>query len=569
MAEVTTATVLRRMGGRFRPYRWQVAGSILMSFTRIGLGVAAPLLLQRVIDDALPARDVAPLTVLCALMAGAGLLNSGLAAGQVALNNWVGQRITTALRVEVYDHARSQPLRFYSEQGQSEIQTRVLNDVDGADRFVTVVAQDAIAQTASLVAAAVAMLMLSWPLALASFALAALLSLLNQRFARRRRALAADRQRQVSGVLRFVAENLSPTGVVVARTLCRTAQQRERFVELSTRLREVTFRQRVIGAYAYSVIGASLACVPPMIYLLSGTLVTGVSVGAVVVLAILQMRLSDPIERLLQLSASLQTSVAMFERVFLYLDLPEVEGDTVASAGEPPDLSVRGLSYGYDEDLVLDDVSLDFPAGSVTVIAGSTGSGKSTLGLILAGLLPPPAGQVRPGTAELRRIVALTPQHTALFQASLRENLLFANPEAGPAELAEAAEVACLPASDGWESAIGQDGHQLSGGERQRLGIARTLLTPARVLIFDEATSALDALTADRVHEALRAHCRGRTLIIIAHRIPRLEPGDRVVVMERGRVVEAGTHGELSTYGGAYAALLDTQRGQAWTSDSG
>ncbi|SCE72307.1 ABC transporter ATP-binding protein [Micromonospora chokoriensis] len=569
--EVTTWLVLRRVAMRYRPYRWHTVGSGLLVLITVGMSTAAPLLLQRIIDDALPRHDTTLLAVLCGLMMALGLVGSLLGVAETALTNWTGQRVAARLRVDVYDRARAQPLRFYSEQGQAQIQARLVSDIDGIDRFLTSTVHQALSALTALVAVGIAMIILSWPLALVSLALTALLSLFNNRFARRRRLLFRQRQRLLTTVLRYVSEDLSLSGVLLGRTLRRTRTQRDRFVEVAEDIRDVTFRQRIAGMSAYTVIGVSFACVPPLIFWAYGTFTPTVSVGAVVVLVMLQTRLSQPIQSLLRLSGGVQASVVMFERVLEYLDMDAPERDVAPvrrTPAGPAEVRLRGVSCRYPGSPApaLAGVDLDFPAGSVTVVTGHTGSGKSTLGLVLAGLLSPDTGTVRVdgGSALPRAAATLIPQHTALLHGTIRDNLLFARDGVSQAELDRVLDTVRLgslitASRHGWDTSIGENGLQLSGGERQRLGIARALLADCRLLVVDEATSALDQHTADRVTEALREHCRDKTLVLIAHRLPRLEPQDRVIVLDRGRVAEHGTHGLLSRAGGAYASLLAAQ----------
>ncbi|NED13060.1 ABC transporter ATP-binding protein [Streptomyces sp. SID9124] len=568
-APLDTWTVLRRMGVRFRPYLWQSAVSFLMVVLTVALSTATPLLLRGIIDDALPNGDIALLTELCCLMVAAGLLASLLVVAQTALTNWIGQRVSARLRIEVYDRARAQRLRFYSEEGHTQIQARLISDIDAVDRFLTGTVQQGLSTVLSLLMIGSTMIVLNWRLALICGALATVLSLFNNRFARRRRGLARQRQQLLTTVLRYVAEDLSLSGILLGRTMRRTERQRQRFIEVTEAIRETTFRQRIVGISAHVVIGASFACLPPLVYLACGLFAAHLSVGAVVVLVTLQQRLAQQIQDLLRLSGSLQTSVAMFERVLEYVDMEIADDDRTireAAGGPPARVRLRGVRHRYPGAAApsLDGIDVDFPAGSVTVVAGSTGSGKSTLGLVMAGLLPCDAGSVdmggEPGPGSLRSAVTLIPQHTGLLHGTIRDNLLFARDGVPDEELERVLAVvgldtvvAALP--DGLDTSIGADGLQLSGGERQRLGIARAMLVDCRMLIADEVTSALDPRTAERITLALREHCRDKTLVLIAHRLPALAPDDRVVVLEHGRVAEAGRHGDLSSAGGTYAAL--------------
>ncbi|MFE0203405.1 ABC transporter ATP-binding protein [Streptomyces sp. NPDC058985] len=566
--------MLRRIGVRFRPYRWQIACSALMVTVTAVLNTLAPLMLQRIIDHALPRHDVRLLVVLCGLMMGAGVLASVIMIGQSALIYRIAQGVSARLRIDVYDRVRAQPLHFYSERGQAQIQTRLISDIDGVDQFLSGTVQQILAALTTLAAVGTAMVILSWQLAVACLLMASILSLLNNRFARRRRALARVRQGLLTKVLRYVAEDLSWSGVLLGRTMRRTGKQRERFAKTAEHIRDVTFRQRMAGISAYALIGTSFACVPPLIFLASGTIGSGISVGAVVVLVMLQTRLARPIQGLLRLSGSIQTSVAMFERVLEYLDLDTDDHLLLPNSAPvptgPAHIRLRGVSYCYPEaaEPALTHVDADFTPGSVTVVTGRTGSGKSTLALVLAGLIAPDIGSVQlnddSGPAGLRAVVTLVAQHTALQHGTVRDNVAFACDDLTQDDLdrvlaAAQLETVVARLPEAADTSIGAEGFRLSGGERQRLGVARALLTRCQVMIADEATSSLDHATADHIHAVLRRHCRDKTLVIIAHRLPRMEPDDRVIVLDHGRVVEAGTHAVLRDAEGPYSGLLKAQ----------
>ncbi|MGR6919175.1 ABC transporter ATP-binding protein [[Actinomadura] parvosata] len=524
--------------------------SLIIVTISVPMGAISPLLTRVVIDQGLVGGDVQLLTLLCGLMIVLGIVNSALSVGNVALTNSIGQRVMAMLRTTVYGRAHAQDLDFYTEESTAEVQARLISDIDGVDRFVTSTLQQALAASTALAASGIAMLVLSWPLALLSFALACLLAMFNHRFARKRQNLARQRQRLITSVLRFTGEDLTMGGIILGRTLRRSGWQRDRFTEVSRQLREITVRQRVVGATAYVIIGVSFACVPPLVFWLSGTAITGLSIGTVIVMVMLQLQLTEPIQALLQLSSGFHVALAKFERVIEYLDMPSPPAVECGSAAPAPSGGVTvtlrdvGHSYRAGGRTALSGIDLQLPAGSVTIVRGRTGSGKSTLGLILAGLLRPSAGSVHvDGGQELRDVATIVPQHTTLFDGSIRENLMFARDGVTEEDIARVIAavrlddlVAKLP--DGLDTMIGQEGHQLSGGERQRLGVARALLADWQVLIVDEVTSALDGVTSDQVYEALRTHCRGRTLVIIAHRLPRIHATDRVVVMEHGRALD-------------------------------
>jgi ATP-binding cassette, subfamily B, bacterial len=558
-----------------------VAGLAMLVLCAVAVSSVGPLLLQRVINDALPHHHVRELAALCTAMIAAGILTGMLGITQGMLANRIGQRVVHDLRVGLFRHIQGMGLTFFAGDANTEIQARLVSDIGGISDILTLTAQGALTAMASLITACTVMLILSWPLALASIVLATALNVVNQRFAARRNMLAARRQEAVAGIMRQVAEDLSLPGVILGRTLGQTARQRARFTQTSARLSAATYEQRLAGRTAMATINMTFACLPPVIYLLSGTVVHGISLGTAVVLATMQARLTGPIQQLLTLSGTLQSSRAMFDRVFAYLDLPadELAGDDLPADDEdgltgnhpsgPLRLMLRDVGYRYPHAArdALSDASVDFPPYSFTVITGPSGSGKSTLALLAAGLLRPSAGEIwleSPGDADQRvsrQAVTLVPQEPMLFNASIRENLLVARPQAGDGELSWAVRTASLTdlierLPEGMETPVGERGYQLSGGERQRLALARALLSGRPVLIVDEGTSALDGFTADQVYQRLHQISAQRTVVMITHRIPRLTTDDRVVVVAGGRIAEQGCHGELLSRRGAYYTLL-------------
>ncbi len=573
-----------RIAGRFRPYRLRVCCAALLVVLYVALSMVSPLLLRQVIDDALPRHDTGLLLVLCSAMAVSGALGTGIAVCLYMMINWIGQRVVHDLRTGVYDQVQRMPLDFFASEPTAEIQARMASDIGGISDIITFTAGGALTAAVTVLAAGLVMLVLSWPLAVACLILAVILSLFNRRFDGLRRNLADQQQDQMARLLRLVGDDLTLSGIILGRTFVRHAAQRSRFRLMSQHIRDITYRQRAAGTTARGMVGLTVACIPPLIYLLAGTAVHGLSVGTAVVMVMLQLRLTGPMQELLQLSGQAHSAQAMFQRVFDYLDLEPAAGLAACDrparpAGQVVALELRGVWHRYpdSERTALSAIDLDVPAGSTTVIIGATGSGKTTLALVMAGLVTPSAGAVRigepsaggprwlPATCQqVWQEVTLVAQETMMFNASIRENLLFARPDATDAELFEAADamqigglIAKLPA--GLDTMVGERGYQLSGGERQRLALARALLAPASVLIADEATSALDNATAAAVHARLRDLRGGRSLVVIAHRIPQLAWDDQVIVLSGGCVAHRGTHGELAGSCAGYRQLLTDQ----------
>jgi ATP-binding cassette subfamily B protein len=572
-----TWDALRLVADRFRPYRWRLLTSMVLVLTAVGLSMLWPLLLKVVINQALPEHRTGLLAALCLAMIAAGILSTVIMVGQGALANSLGQAVVHRLRADVYDTMQAMPVEFFAGEPNTDIQALLASDIGGISDLVTFTAQGALAAAVNLLAASLVMLVLSWPLALVSLLLAGGLNLANSRFTAKRRALATARQAKVADMLRAVGEDLTMPGVILGRTLGRCPAQRQRFLAISEQISALTCQQRLAGSSARALIGVTLACLPPAIYWLSGTLVPSLSLGAVVVLSTMQVRVSSPIQQLLSLNGEMQASLAMFDRVFACLGLQAPARQPAASpagsrpvlrADSPRTLRARDVSFRYSGAArdALRGIDLTLRPGSTTVIAGTSGSGKSTLALLLAGLMAPSSGVLeldgRPAHEELLRAnVTLLAQEGATFNASLRDNLLFARPDATEAELGAAISAAGLAElvtrlGRGLDTLVGERGYQLSGGERQRVALARALLVPSPILIADEASSALDVATADLVHRSLCEHARAGALVVIAHRIPQLAAADQVVLLERGRITETGSHAELLSRSSAYADLV-------------
>ena len=575
-----TRVAIRRIARRFRAYRWRILAAVLLVVMAVGLNMTWPLLLQEIINTALPQHRIGLLTELCAAMIAVGVVSSAIMVAQGAVVNALGQAVVHGLRADVYARIHAMPLDFFSSRSNSDIQAVLASDIGGISDVISFTAQGALSAVVSLVAAALVMLIVSWPLALASLVLAGVLNLANTAFTRRRRHLAKRRQQQVTAMLKVVGEDLTLPGIILGRTLGRSPAQRERFVDLSSDIARLTQKQRLAGSSARALITATLACLPPAIYWMSGALLPGLTLGAVVVMSTMQVRVSGPLQQLLGLNGEFQASLAMFERVFDYLDLQPGPGGTItagaaqqpaAAVQDPVTLRARHIGFRYPDasrDAVA-GIDLRVRPGTTTLIAGASGSGKSTLALILSGLMTPGSGAIelngQPAPeSQLQASVTLLSQEGSTFNASLRDNLLFAKPDATDAELQEVLETARL--SDlvsrlerGLDTMVGERGYQLSGGERQRVALARVLLAPSPVLVADEPTSALDIVHADLVYRVLRDHRGVGALVIIAHRIPPLGDEDQVLLLERGRVGERGTHAELAARPSAYSRLLRQQ----------
>jgi ATP-binding cassette subfamily B protein len=566
---------LRRVARLFRPYRLRLTAVLGLIFVSALLGMISPFLVRDIFDQALPERDTGLLNLLVGGLIAIAIVTGVLGVLQTWLSNVVGQRVMHDLRAAVYRHLQRLSLAFFTRTRTGEVQSRIANDIGGVQSVVTSTATSIVSNVTTVIAAVVAMFLLDWRLAVFSLALLPVFVLLTRRVGEERRQITNTRQRTMADISTLVEESLSVSGILLGKTMGRGRVLADRFERESAELADLEVRQRMAGRWVMASIQMTFSVMPALVYWFAGQSFAGsVSLGTVVAFTTLQTRLFFPIGSLLSVQLDVQTSLALFDRVFEYLDLA-VEIEERAGASELPpsrgDVAFEDVWFRYTTDgpWTLEDVSFEVPAGTRTAIVGETGSGKTTLGYLVARLYDVDRGRVtldgidvRDATfASLARTVGVVSQETYLFHASIRENLRFARPDATDEEIEDAARaahihglIASLP--EGYDTPVGERGYRFSGGEKQRIAIARTILRNPPVLVLDEATSALDSQTERAVQEELDRLSEGRTTIAIAHRLSTVRDADQIVVLDGGRIVERGTHDELLELGGRYAQLV-------------
>ncbi|MBV1852845.1 ABC transporter ATP-binding protein/permease [Catellatospora sp. NEAU-YM18] len=568
---------LRRIGTLFTAHRWQLTVVTAIIVVSSVIAMASPFLLREVIDVALPHADLTLLVWLVLGMVAVAALTSALGVVQTWISTTVGQQIMHRLRTDVFAHLHRQSIAFFTRTRTGEVQSRITNDIGGMQSVVTSTATSIASNLTTTVATAVAMVALSWRLSLVSLVVLPPAIHLTRRVARMRQAITAQRQRELADLNVTIDEGLSISGVQLSKTMGTGAALVDRFTASSERLIDLELRSELAGRWRMASMSIIFAAIPALIYLgagLPGTAGT-LSIGTLVAFTALQGNLFRPLMGLLNVGVSLTSSLALFARIFEYLDLPvEVADPPHPVAVNPAEiqghLRLEEVTYAYPGSgtAAVAGVSLDVPAGSSLALVGETGSGKSTLAALIARLHDPDAGRITVDGIDLRdmrladvaAIVGVVSQETYLLHTTIRENLRYARPSATDAELEQAARaaqihdlIAALP--DGYDTVVGSRGHRFSGGEKQRIAIARTLLRDPRVLVLDEATSALDTETERAVQRALDELARGRTTITIAHRMSTVRDADQIAVVDHGRILESGSHHTLLEVGGRYAAL--------------
>jgi ATP-binding cassette subfamily B protein len=614
----TDSNTLKRVAKAFSPYKIQIIIVLFAIILTTVLGLVNPFMIQFIFNDAIGKRNEKLLIILVSIMIIMPIITGLIGVGQTYLNNVIGQQVMRDFRNNLHSHLQSMSLRFFTSTRTGEIQSRLSNDVGGVQAVVTNTATSIVSNFSTVISTIIAMLIISPPLTLISLGLLPIFLWITYKIGNVRRTTSKETQESMASLTAMMQETLSVSGILLTKTFGRQKYAQDRFEKENQTLTNLEVRQQMIGRWFFMFIGIFFSITPAIVYLVAGTQIIhnplSFSIGGIVAFTTLQSRLFFPVGQLLSIQVDVQGALALFDRIFEYLDLPiEIQDKPKALQLKVNDvrgeINFKDVSFTYKSDdygllkaspgpvkngngrekdsvstepvevtdkserrSTLSHVTFDIKPGQLAALVGPSGAGKTTITYLVPRLYDVNSGAVEIdghnvrdiALASLGEIIGMVTQETYLFHASVRENLMYARSDATEEEMIAAAKAAAIhdrimELDDGYDTVVGERGYKLSGGEKQRIAIARVILKNPRILILDEATSALDTHSERLIQAALEPLMKNRTTLAIAHRLSTILAADVILVVNKGEIVERGTHEELMELNGLYARLYNEQ----------
>ena len=579
-----TAQLLKRMFSYLIPYWKQLIVSVLAIITSSVFGVFPTILTGRIIDEGLLQQDLTVLIRLIGLSFGVLILANLISVLESYTNVWMAENITFDMRNKMYSHLQRMSHRFFTTSKQGDIITRMTSDIGGVQSVLTGTWTSILQNFATLTVALVTMYTKSPLLATIGIVVVPLFILPTKRVGKRRWEITLESRKHNDDINQILNETLSVSGQLLSKLFVTEAYEFERYQEANKQMIRLNIKESMAGKWFRVVINVFTNIGPMLIYLVGGILIieygnTDLTIGDITVMVALLGRMYGPVNSLLNIQVDMIRSMALFDRIFEYFDLPvEIDNDPQALRPESfaGELAFEEVSFHYDPDqTILNNVSFELKPGSSVAIVGPSGAGKSTIINLIPRLYDVTGGRILLDGVDIRKLdlaflrqhIGVVTQDTYLFNGTIRENLLYAKPDATQAEIEQACREANIHAfisglPKGYDAVVGNRGMKLSGGEKQRLSIARIILRKPGLIIFDEATSSLDSISEHAIQEAIEPILAKSTSLIIAHRLSTILSADEILVLEKGKIVERGDHETLVKKGGIYTMLYNTQMKQ-------
>ena len=582
-----TKELLLRIGSYLIPYKLQFALVFVTILVSAAVGLLPSIITGKIVDKALVDRDMGQLIQLCIAAFLAVAVSQCISVLESYINSWISQRIIFDMKNQMYSHLQQMPHAFFTSEKQGDIITRMNTDINGVSSVISGTLTSIVSNVATLATTLVALLTMSWQLALVGICVIPLLIIPSRVVGNTRFKLATQSQAKNDEMNQVINETLSVSGSMLVKLFTREQKEYDNFVKVNEEVTKLSLKESRSGKWFFVVMGMFTQVGPLLIYLAGGYfMIKGfdltLTVGTITATVALINRLYRPVESLLNMGVDFTRSLALFTRIFDYLDRPI----TIKSPenGQKPVLANKDIVYDhvefyYAEDKpLLRDINFTVPGGQMYAIVGPSGSGKSTVANMIPRLYDAVSGTVSIAGVNVRDIdlsylrsqIGVVTQDTYLFNGTILENLRYAKEDATMEEIENACKKASihefiLNQPKGYDTEVGNRGLKLSGGEKQRLSIARVILKDPKILILDEATSALDSISENAIRDALETMMIGRTSIVIAHRLSTILKADKIMVVSDGVIAEMGTHEELLEKNGVYKDLYETQFREAIT----